>query len=314
MSFQTPWVHRSDRSKMASHTMALDNMDDFFDFDKLEHDTHTHASNSSYQEQSEPLTLPEDVMVMDWAVEKATMSPVPAFPPHDACSSTTFEDAGSPLHRSQWPLFDTPYPPLSTPSGYTDLHSVRRRIGDTATDSAMLDQERLANLTPSSSFIDGEQLGLASALGGEVLIGASSLPQEQSLPEPDYTLPWANSLEASNGAVGASRFRSPVSLRQASTATWKPASAKRKGPQSRIPLEAKQILEDEFAANPYPCSWEMDIIAHQANLDVKKVRNWYNNTRARKKGEGLWFLDFQSSCPCLLVQILNSPIRIRLII
>jgi hypothetical protein len=30
----------------------------------------------------------------------------------------------------------------------------------------------------------------------------------------------------------------------------------------------------------------MDIIAHQANLEVKKVRNWFNNTRARKKGEG----------------------------
>jgi hypothetical protein len=43
------------------------------------------------------------------------------------------------------------------------------------------------------------------------------------------------------------------------------------------------MLEEEFAANPYPCSWEIDIIAHQANLDVKRVRNWYNNTRARKK-------------------------------
>jgi hypothetical protein len=46
------------------------------------------------------------------------------------------------------------------------------------------------------------------------------------------------------------------------------------------------MLEEEFAANPYPCSWEMDIIAHQANLDVKRVRNWYNNTRARKKNTG----------------------------
>jgi hypothetical protein len=34
----------------------------------------------------------------------------------------------------------------------------------------------------------------------------------------------------------------------------------------------------------------MDIIAHQANLDVKKVRNWFNNTRARKKGGGMFRL------------------------
>jgi hypothetical protein len=81
-------------------------------------------------------------------------------------------------------------------------------------------------------------------------------------------------------------IRSVGAQQQACNGTWKPASAKRKGPQSRIPLEARQILEDEFAANPYPCTWELDVIAHQANLDVKKVRNWFNNTRARKKCEG----------------------------
>lgn len=63
----------------------------------------------------------------------------------------------------------------------------------------------------------------------------------------------------------------------------KPASAKHKGPSSRIPLEARQMLEDEFLTNPYPCSWEIDIIAHQASLDAKRVRNWFNNARARKK-------------------------------
>lgn len=63
----------------------------------------------------------------------------------------------------------------------------------------------------------------------------------------------------------------------------KPASAKHKGPSTRIPLEARQMLEDEFSTNPYPCSWEIDIIAHQASLDAKRVRNWFNNARARKK-------------------------------
>lgn len=82
-----------------------------------------------------------------------------------------------------------------------------------------------------------------------------------------------------------------------STVTRKPASAKRKGPSTRLPVEARQMLEEEFAANPYPCSWEMDIIAHQANLDVKRVRNWFNNTRARKKPESpgsclFWSVEF----------------------
>ena len=73
---------------------------------------------------------------------------------------------------------------------------------------------------------------------------------------------------------------------RSATVVHKPASAKRKGPLTRIPVEARQMLEEEFASNPYPCSWEIDIIAHQANLDVKRVRNWYNNTRARKKNTG----------------------------
>jgi hypothetical protein len=70
---------------------------------------------------------------------------------------------------------------------------------------------------------------------------------------------------------------------RSNTVTRKPASAKRKGPSTRLPVEARQILEEEYSNNPYPCSWEIDIIAHQANLDVKRVRNWFNNTRARKK-------------------------------
>ncbi|KAF2703261.1 hypothetical protein K504DRAFT_392824 [Pleomassaria siparia CBS 279.74] len=71
--------------------------------------------------------------------------------------------------------------------------------------------------------------------------------------------------------------------RRSAAPTRKPASAKRKGPPNRILPEAKQILEEEFATNPYPCSWEIDIIAHQANLDTKRVKNWFNNSRARKK-------------------------------
>lgn len=91
---------------------------------------------------------------------------------------------------------------------------------------------------------------------------------------------------------------------RSATITRKPASAKRKGPSTRIPVEARQMLEEEFAANPYPCSWEIDIIAHQANLDVKRVRNWFNNTRARKKPES------PGRSPVALVNTLLTSFRI----
>lgn len=128
-----------------------------------------------------------------------------------------------------------------------------------------------------------------------------SLPSESNDPlihEP--VLSWHGNI---SGALETGRFRPSSSLNpkqrlpgkarlsggQSSlpvAPTRKPASAKRKGPPSRIPPEARQILEDEFASNPYPCSWEIDIIAHQANLDTKRVRNWFNNSRARKKTSG----------------------------
>lgn len=96
-----------------------------------------------------------------------------------------------------------------------------------------------------------------------------------------WTTPTRDADDASNHATSP-----PKSLQRNGTVIHKPASARRKGPSNRIPTEARQMLEEEFASNPYPCSWEIDIIAHQANLDVKRVRNWYNNTRARKKPIG----------------------------
>jgi hypothetical protein len=90
--------------------------------------------------------------------------------------------------------------------------------------------------------------------------------------------------------------------RQRSTNQHLPASATRKGPSSRIPVEARQVLEDEFASNPYPCSWEIDIIAHQTNLEAKRVRNWFNNTRARKKTSRMYFLIPNISGETLLIR------------
>ena len=116
------------------------------------------------------------------------------------------------------------------------------------------------------------------------------VPSNQTLPRETSTqllLPTTTVSESSPTPHALIRQFKPQPLsqpRRSTTRAHKPASAKRKGPQTRIPLETRQILEDEFATNPYPCNWEIDIIAHQVNLDVKQVRNWFNNTRARKKG------------------------------
>lgn len=111
------------------------------------------------------------------------------------------------------------------------------------------------------------------------------LPSDYHSGTPSYS--WQHHRMPQEGEIitlgqGVNQFERP---QRSNTVIRKPASAKRKGPSTRLPVEARQILEEEFAANPYPCSWEIDIIAHQANLDVKRVRNWFNNTRARKKPE-----------------------------
>lgn len=115
------------------------------------------------------------------------------------------------------------------------------------------------------------------------------LLNEQVIPGPSVHSPSA--IEARPRLPA--RKRLPESQTRHSTIPGrKPASAKRKGPPNRIPPEARQMLEEEFATNPYPCSWEIDIIAHQANLDTKRVRNWFNNSRARKKCSG----QFRAAC------------------
>jgi hypothetical protein len=82
----------------------------------------------------------------------------------------------------------------------------------------------------------------------------------------------------------------PQPPRRSTSTNRRPAPAKVKGTSRRIPLKVKQVLEDEFSTNPYPCSWEIDIIAHQVNLDTKQVRTWFNNARARKVPRGEQFV------------------------
>ncbi|CAO2653184.1 Nn.00g025950.m01.CDS01 [Neocucurbitaria sp. VM-36] len=269
---------------MATH--ASDNLDEFFDFARLEHDHSLRPSSASCHHQSEPISLPDDVMVMDWATEDmTTICPADAFLPHDVHMQISYEETPTGQSVQQSPLVDTPYQLPSTgddsvaPSAIPTWHMCSA--------AAVQDPSRCHEphaFPPSSSYPVREHLDLTRESDEEGLRGTLCPPQEPTTTQLDQYTPESKSPLVLEIPVNHSQNRPTAPLRQASTASWKPASAKRKGPQSRIPLEARQILEDEFVANPYPCSWEMDIIAHQANLDVKKVRNWFNNTRARKKG------------------------------
>lgn len=259
---------------------ALDRMNDFFDFAALEHNTeadNTHASS----EQIAPSFQPGNVTAIDWAMEPAPQDTLQLYdlPMYDVAHDLSTSDI-----NQQWPPSRSmAYPATSMIEPGVDSradvnwqtidveHAKDHRMRD-ATDLALppsLSTLALMQCDDEGSLIDAphSQLGLRLSVLDQSIIPTDASLELEQLP-----------------------VRSVASQQQPSIATWKPASAKRKGPQCRISLEARQVLEDEFAANPYPCAWELDIIAHQANLDVKKVRNWFNNTRARKKCGG-------ESCP-----------------
>jgi hypothetical protein len=231
---------------MASH--AFDDMDAFFDFDRLEHDHGVSTVNAPCQQRHGSCNHPGQVLSMDWVADAPHARVSPDFHTHSFTYKPSYPQSDSYEIR---------------PDGDAGICLVpRANYEDTSTtQDATSDQNPRPYIAPSSSSqTHSPRLG---SPGQDI---AADLHDEKDI----FSHP----------------TQTAIPLKQASTASWKPASAKRKGAQSRIPLEARQILEDEFAANPYPCSWEIDIIAHQANLDVKKVRNWFNNTRARKKGGG----------------------------
>lgn len=255
---------------------ALDRMNDFFDFAALEQNDeveHTHASSG----QTVSYFQPDNVTAIDFALEPAAQDTLQLYdvPMYDVAHDLSSADI-----NQQWPTsHPTTYAATSMIETSVDSgadvdwqtvdmeHAKDHRIRD-ATDLALppsLSSLALMQYDEEGSLIDAphSQLGLRPSVLDHPMIPADASLGLEQLP-----------------------VRSAASQQQPSVATWKPASAKRKGPQCRIPLEARQVLEDEFAANPYPCAWELDIIAHQANLDVKKVRNWFNNTRARKKCGG----------------------------
>jgi hypothetical protein len=275
---------------MASRT--LDDLNEFFDFEQLEHD---HGAQASSDRQHVGSYNPELDTVMDWTA--SDLVPLPAehvLLPQNVHIPNIFDNVGIHDH-SQWPLANVPVQSFPEENPSIDSNSFPGFV-----EASISDPQYPPNAAPLSSSTAYDPL---NPTGYEVrTTGGFSATHETQLlasPKPSLEVVAAPSLVKDGSAP--SRSRPTALLRQGSTASWKPASAKRKGAQGRIPLEAKQILEDEFIANPYPCSWEMDIIAHQANLDVKKVRNWFNNTRARKKGGGGCSFAMLSQQICLLV-------------
>ncbi|KAF3008556.1 hypothetical protein E8E13_006949 [Curvularia kusanoi] len=233
-----------------------DNLDDFFDFAQ-----YSHLSEIQHDEAE----LAEGPAAMDW-------EPTP--------SGQLPQSLGSHI---QWPEAETPFQPMDHTN--TSLVAPAWPFSDAPT---VIEHPPIDELTtaPSSSL---HAIGEADELANQI---SARVAASETVPL--YTGPASNAIDKPGIQISGPTSvtppiidRAPLPTRHASSASWKPASAKRKGPQSRIPLESRQILEDEFATNPYPCNWEYDIIAHQANLEVKKVRNWFNNTRARKKGEDL---------------------------
>lgn len=264
---------------MASNTMS--GMDEFFDFDQLEHDHGTQLPTVFGVRNDGPFCDPGDVMAMDWTTSASAPSPV-------ECHMQSAFDSFAIQDQAQWPLADALPQNLFEGVSIVDPVSTSHDAdADVAIAPASSDISPIAGAAPSSSFSSLHVSSVPSCADVGMI--------DPCVPEftPPFAVQVADSdtpeLPAVTSNNNHSKARPNVPLRQPSAASWKPASAKRKGPQSRIPFEAKQILEDEFNSNPYPCSWEMDIIAHQANLDVKKVRNWFNNTRARKKGGGMFY-------------------------
>jgi hypothetical protein len=272
---------------------ACDEMDEFFDFAALDQDHRSDAFCDPQLLQPDASQSMDNIVAMDWAmdwtVDSATIQPTDVILPYETQTHEMSSGFYTAQESQQWPLNDREV--IASTSAGRDGSMVQPtnstwQLGDYTPANDMTYNGSRTSSPPLSSALTHTQLELVADNDDEGSMDILGAPLESIPSQRKQTAVQGSDvlLVEAQQAVSPSRPSGPP--RQAPNASWKPASAKRKGPQSRIPLETKQILEDEFAANPYPCSWEIDIIAHQANLDVKKVRNWFNNTRARAKGGG----------------------------
>jgi hypothetical protein len=85
-------------SSMASNTM--NGMDEFFDFDQLEHDHGTQSTTVFGIRNDGPFCDPVDVMAMDWATSASGPSPA-------ECHMQSAFDSFAIQDQAQWPLAGT---------------------------------------------------------------------------------------------------------------------------------------------------------------------------------------------------------------
>lgn len=89
--------------------------------------------------------------------------------------------------------------------------------------------------------------------------------------------------EPVNSASQEFEFASTVPTCEPDTRTQQAqGSNDRKPARAVISKNAKKLLEQHFAANPYPALIGIEMLARRTNLTIKNVQMWFSNTRARK--------------------------------
>ncbi|ORX99492.1 hypothetical protein BCR34DRAFT_592895 [Clohesyomyces aquaticus] len=61
------------------------------------------------------------------------------------------------------------------------------------------------------------------------------------------------------------------------------SSQRRLGQLPRLPIAAKQFLEEMFDRNPYPSPEEIEQFSTRIHINAKRIRNWFGNTRCRRE-------------------------------
>ncbi|KAF2260938.1 hypothetical protein CC78DRAFT_570927 [Lojkania enalia] len=219
------------------------NLEDFFDFDQLDVSSCNIVQQEHTSSSAFPFAHPD--APQDWRQDLASSGILAALPFSDLPNvDQHYPDQDFNGHMGQASVPEMPQFPLVGP----DLSNDREQTS-TFPEARNFGLVQSCDMTPISLALQPFQ---------NVLAESPAPKNQERVPDPSADLV-------------------PVSRR------IKPPSSKARGPQSRIPPESKEKLELEFASNPYPCHWEIDIIAHKTGLEAKRVRNWFNNTRARKQ-------------------------------
>ncbi|OCL04494.1 hypothetical protein AOQ84DRAFT_391515 [Glonium stellatum] len=105
---------------------------------------------------------------------------------------------------------------------------------------------------------------------------------------PSATIPSEQSpLNHSSRPNGRSSTRIPSRIiKQTVSSIFQSITPKKKSSLYRISPEARVILEEQFQSSPYPCVEDVAQLAQLTSLKPSTIKNWFNNTRARKSFHG----------------------------